>query len=203
MKNQVFGSYREYLSVLRLFNDLSLENQQRIRRELQNRHHGVPILMEMIHGYFVYHLTPLMNMLPEDEDYPEIVWVRKWFTDPEINEEETKYLPQYIAKAAAEALASQCQVLNGFWESLCWSLLPIFKECFEVNHLLEFGFVSERFNAWIIRVVGDPEMCPNSDLRLQMLLLYRWLLKVDDDNREQARVTYTGMLFCRQPHEHY
>ena len=29
-------------------------------------------------------------------------------------------------------------------------------------------------------------MCPNADLRLHMLLLYRWLLKVDDDNCEQA-----------------
>ena len=46
---------------------------------------------------------------------PEIVWLRKWFIEPEINEEETKCLPLYIVIAAAEALASQCQVLNGFW----------------------------------------------------------------------------------------
>ena len=32
----------------------------------------------------------------------------------------------------------------------------------------------------------DPEMCPNSDLRLQMSILYGYLLKVDDNNREQA-----------------
>ena len=187
VRKALFGSYREYLKGLREFNDSSLENQQQVRRELQNRYHGVlPILTEMLHGYFFYHLTPLMNMLPEDEDYPEIVWVRKWFIEPEINEEETKYLPQYIVKATAEALASQCQVVNVFWESVCFSLLPVFKQCFEVNNFLKFGFVSKRFNAWIIRVVGDPKMCPNSDLRLQMLLLYRWLLKVDNDNHEEA-----------------
>ena len=87
----------------------------------------------------------------------------------------------YTVKEVAEALASQCQVLNGFWESLCWNLLPIFKEYFELT-----SFVSDIFNCWIFRVVGDPEMCSDPDLRLQMLVLYRKLLKVDDNNREQA-----------------
>ena len=113
--------------MLAKFDDLILENRQHVRREIQNHYHWMPsLIMEILKDYFVFQLTPLMNMLPEDEDYPDFVWLRKWFTEPEINEEETKCLPLYIVKAAAEALASQCQVLNGFWgeyAGICFQFL--------------------------------------------------------------------------------
>ena len=57
--------------------------QQQFQRELQNRvpefQNRVSLMMEMLHEYFVHQLAPLMNMLPEDVDYPDscYLWILK------------------------------------------------------------------------------------------------------------------------------
>ena len=50
--------------MLAKFDDLILENRQHVRREIQNHYHWMPsLIMEILKDYFVFQLTPLMNIL--------------------------------------------------------------------------------------------------------------------------------------------
>ena len=64
VRKKLFRSFKEHLSMLAKFDDLILENRQHVRREIQNHYHWMPSwIMEILKDYFVFQLTPLMNIL--------------------------------------------------------------------------------------------------------------------------------------------
>ena len=131
------------------------------------------------------------------DDHPSVQWLFKWFSLPERTADEFYYVVGslldkithyargeaiYVLRAAAEALAVRCPVLDGRWDDVAWVIAGDLGEWKNKS----YGQGSSRLSNWIIRVVGDPKLCPSPCLRLRMLLMYRTIVKFDSHNRTKA-----------------
>ncbi|CAL4187303.1 unnamed protein product, partial [Meganyctiphanes norvegica] len=83
--------------------------------------------------------------------------------------------PAVLCLAAAEALAVKCPILEGSWEYAAWMVVFIVE-----SHELS-GIVSN----WIIKVIGNADICPNAHLRLELMSLLS-KAKIDIHNQTQA-----------------
>ena len=96
----------------------------------------------------------------------------------------------YLCKVAAEALAARCPVLEGSWETAAW-----YVEASNCNYLSsDYGFASDRFSSWIINIIGDPDLCPNSYLRWNLINLFRRM--VNPDKHDQSQAIMSMMFTC-------
>ncbi|CAL4126208.1 unnamed protein product [Meganyctiphanes norvegica] len=155
-------------------------------------------------------LAQLMTIPPDNDKDHDFVWLYQRLAQPNCSVDEFKYVIGtlqenvcqimtdlfddyvydygddgdicYVFKAAAEALAIRCPVLEGPWETVAWR---IFGSLGEWKNK-EYGPASTRLCTWIIHAVGDPYLCPVPELRIYMLRLYRTLVNINDGNREQA-----------------
>ena len=76
----------------------------------------------------------------------------------------------HLFKIAAEALVFKCPVLEGPWELAAWILV---KDSARVR-TDDSAVISTQFKTWIISVIGDPDLCPNYNLRIELIsLLYK------------------------------
>lgn len=85
----------------------------------------------------------------------------------------------YLGIAAVEALATRSHVLVGPWETLAWLALVS-------NYFYKPGinnFASDVFSNWLINVIGDIHLCPNSHLRFQLLYLLKNMVSPSDYNQ--------------------
>ena len=70
---------------------------------------------------------------------------------------------------AAEALAVRNPVLEGPWEYAAWFVVFLnSKYCKEYN----YGIPSDNLIDWLIRVIGDPALCPDHSLRLELMNMF-------------------------------
>ena len=155
------------------------------------------ISMDALDKELMSKLSELTELNEGKDDHPSVQWLFKWFSVPGRTANEFFYVVRdmrdkvtnydedkaiYILRAAAEALAVRCPVLEGRWYDVAWTITYNLGEW----RYKSYGQGSSRLSNWIIRVVGDPKLCPSSSLRLQMLLLYRTLVKFDSNNRTKA-----------------
>ena len=69
-----------------------------------------------------------------------------------------------LSQVAAEALAVKSSILEDPRERTTWLFL--------LTKLSGSYYASDRFCTWIINVIGDPEFCPNSFLRIELLIVF-------------------------------
>ncbi|CAL4064023.1 unnamed protein product [Meganyctiphanes norvegica] len=148
-------------------------------------------------------LAELMTL--KNKNHSAFEQLFKWLVDPQRTGEEFYYiigpLRQHVAKimqehfrqyvfnvdclikVAMEALAVKCPTLEGPWELAAWTLVSeseLYYKVWELESGLftkeDFGPVSDHFSNWIICVIGDPDLCPNPYLRIELVSL---LLLVD------------------------
>ena len=86
----------------------------------------------------------------------------------------------YLGKIAAEALAMRSPVLEGSWEATAWMLQGMNNK----YDSTEYGFASDQFITWIISVIGDSKLCPNSYLRIQLIEIF---IVMADVNKHMTR----------------
>ncbi|CAL4115480.1 unnamed protein product [Meganyctiphanes norvegica] len=90
-----------------------------------------------------------------------------------------------LCKVAAEALAMKCPVLEGSWEQAAWALVMLI----DIKHNqfdYDYSAASNYLCAWIIHVIGDPDICPNTYLRFELMILLKRKVNLDGCNRTQA-----------------
>ncbi|CAL4111280.1 unnamed protein product [Meganyctiphanes norvegica] len=107
----------------------------------------------------------------------------------------------YLFKVAAEALAVKCPILEGSWEQAAWTLMTVsfIKHNFDIevdNNLEsefhsdskepEYSVASDCLSAWVIHVIGDPDICPNPYLRIELMWLLLRMVNINDCNRTQV-----------------
>ena len=89
---------------------------------------------------------------------------------------------QFVVTQSSRFLTHKPLNLEDQWEQIFWDLIPLFEAFFKMwdRHSLSMiterwsdnlGFVSHRFNRWII-CVGDPEKCPNLDIFINWPCIY-------------------------------
>ena len=69
-----------------------------------------------------------------------------------------------LSQVAAEALAVKSSILEDPRERTTWLFL--------LTKLSGSYYASDRFCTWIINVIGDPEFCPDSFLRIELLIVF-------------------------------
>lgn len=172
-------------------------------------------------------LAELVTLKPGNEQHPVVTQLFNLLVDPQLTGEEYTYIigelaeevfrvmeqhfPDYmydkvcfpyLCVTASEALAVRCPVLEGLWEEAAWTLL-VTTYCkqpykfFVSNDLV----VSDRLSAWIIHVIVDADLCPNSYLRLDMLELLMRMVHINEFNVTQvmeAILSMFGSLECDQ-----
>ena len=161
--------------------------------------------MEEISRKIIPYLADLLTLESGDEEHPSVRQVFKCLVDPQLTMHEYVFvigpLAQYIfeitdgyrlmgfnylGRVAAEALAvKNPTVLEGSWETAAWFIVRLLRKYYSDD----FGFASDHLSDWIIRVVGDPDLCPNSYLRLELMHLLLVMVDVKDYNRTQAFVS--------------
>ena len=87
--------------------------------------------------------------------------------DDDIDVEEKQ---DSLFKIALEILAAKCSDLNGKWELAAWVTLNILEDNTKYDSDT-YGFVSMHTSTWIIRMIGDAELCSNEHLRIEMIPL--------------------------------
>ncbi|CAL4128777.1 unnamed protein product [Meganyctiphanes norvegica] len=102
---------------------------------------------------------------------------------------ETRTNSVYLCKVSAEALAARCPFLEGPWETVAWHVVAL-NSSYPSE---EYGFASNFFSAWIISVIGDPNLCPNSYLRFHLITLVRRLV---DNQHNQSQAIMSVMYVC-------
>lgn len=88
----------------------------------------------------------------------------------------------YLCKIAAEALAVRCPVLEGPWETVAWFVTRLSNDYF--SH--DYGVASDRLSIWVISVIGDPDLCPRSYLRIELMHLLLVMVDINEKNMEMA-----------------
>ncbi|CAL4246154.1 unnamed protein product [Meganyctiphanes norvegica] len=171
-----------------------------------------PLHKEMVDRKVTPILAQLLTIPPGIVHHHDMLWLYNWLADPECSVEDFIYVngdlgfdvmitmnrlfKSYVhgsgsinkSRIVIEALAVRCRVIEGPWERLAWSVIDSL-ESYSAEQHAEYGHGSSKLSNWVIRNVGDSELCPNPNLRHKMLLLYRTLVKIDDDNREKALVS--------------
>ena len=72
-------------------------------------------------------------------------------------------------------MAFKCPVLEGPWELAAWTLVMGVK----FNH--RYGaHVSSQRTSWVIKVIADPDMCPNPYLRFELMMAIYRLIDVSN-----------------------
>ena len=139
-------------------------------------------------------LAELVTLEPGNKQHPTVRQLFDWLVNPQRTSEEYIYVLgelaervfsvmeehfseymrdgmdfPYLCVTAAEALAVRCPVLKGPWEEAAWTLISTtFRIHLDDPTVLR---ASERLTAWIIHVIVDPDICPNSSLRFERLEL--------------------------------
>ncbi|CAL4120379.1 unnamed protein product [Meganyctiphanes norvegica] len=85
------------------------------------------------------------------------------------------------ALEAAESLVVESPVLKGPWEHLAW-----FAVYLRSKRLQEFVPASNSYCEWIIRMMGNSDLCPSPYLRLEFLQLFVLEVCVITNNQTQA-----------------
>lgn len=147
-----------------------------------------PLLDKIVElGPGKYHLHPSINK------------VFKWLMDPQRTAIEFNYVVGpfgkykfdltgrfknlYLGLIAAEALAARDASLKGPWEHAGWFVVWLNKEyCREYN----YGIASNNLSDWIIRIMGDPDLCPNHSLRLELMNMFGRMISVKAENGSKA-----------------
>ena len=88
----------------------------------------------------------------------------------------------YLGKIAAEALADRSPILEGAWEYAAWLVVKLNR----VSCPKEEWTTSNKLNNWIIKVTGDPDLCPNSYLRIEMSTLFLNMDSINGRNQTLA-----------------
>lgn len=131
--------------------------------------------------------------------HPSITKVFKWLVDPKCTPQEFNYFVGplcnykfhysgrfknlYLGLIAAEALAVKDPILDGHWEQAAWFVVWLNSEyCKEYN----YGAVSDNLSHWMIRIMGDPDRCPNPSLRLELMIMFGRMVCINDENGTKA-----------------
>lgn len=155
-------------------------------------------------------LLTLTMLRPRMDQHSAVKKLFKWMLDPQRSADEFLYVigplgksawdimedinygyyiqyknigySMYLAKVAAEALAVQCPILDGPWEHVMWLVLAFFGS----YRTDIYGFPSDCLSAWIIRVIGDSNLCPIPHLRIDLIHLLIKIVDINDHNRVLA-----------------
>lgn len=131
--------------------------------------------------------------------HPAISKLFKWLVDPQRTVHEFNYVVGplgqytfeyygrfknlYLGLVAAEALAVRNPILDGPWKHTAWFVVWLNSEfCKEYN----YGTASDNLSDWIIRMMGDPDICPNPYLRLEFMSMFGSMVCVNAKNGKQA-----------------
>ena len=139
----------------------------------------------------VFHLMHDYKYFKREQVIEEFCNIVGWHPDVDIPMLFEKYTEEggaYVFRAAAEAMAIRDPVLEDRWVKVAYTL------CRQLSgsYNKKFGFCSNRFSNWIIRVIGDSKLCPSTDLREQLILLYKTIVQIHNGNRAKA---LTSLMF--------
>ena len=129
-------------------------------------------------------LTEVATLECRNKDHPKIKQLYKWLLVPQRTAQEFCYVIgpliqhvvksqrnafyYYVSSVAAEAIAMRCPVLEGPWEEAAW-ILAIYGR---LNSVYErFNDISSHVGTWLTSVIGDPDLCPNPYLRIELISL--------------------------------
>ena len=148
-------------------------------------------------------LTPILAELstlgPGNDQHLSCRQLFNWLVDPQCTVLEFNYIigslaPHvydimegrrtciYLGKIAAEALAMRSPVLEGSWEATAWMLQGMNNK----YNSAEYGCASDQFITWIISVIGDSKLCPNSYLRIQLIDIFMVMADVNKHMTREA-----------------
>ena len=145
-------------------------------------------------------LEELVSLGPgQYQRHPLISKVFRWLADPQRTPQEFSYVvgPMgcgiftynghyknlYLGLIAAEALATRNPVLKGAWRHAAWFVVWLNSE-YRAEY--NYGIVSDNLSEWIIRVMGDPELCPSPPLRMEFMLMFGRMVSINAENGKQA-----------------
>ena len=89
----------------------------------------------------------------------------------------------YLGLVAAEALALRNPVLVGPWEEAAWFVVWLNNE---YSKEYNYGYASDILSEWIIRIIGDPVLCPNNTLRLGFMNMFSRMVCISHENGRRA-----------------
>ena len=131
--------------------------------------------------------------------HPSISKIFKWLVDPQRTSHEFNYFvgPMgkykfdhsgrfknlYLGLVAAEALALRNPVLVGPWEEAAWFVVWLNNE---YSKEYNYGYASDILSEWIIRIIGDPVLCPNNTLRLGFMNMFSRMVCISHENGRRA-----------------
>ncbi|CAL4122270.1 unnamed protein product, partial [Meganyctiphanes norvegica] len=148
-------------------------------------------------------LKKFMKLSPQIDHHPIVRQLFNWLSNPQQSTAEDfiyvmglvrqncnidigcSFYLRYLGNVVIGALADRCPILEGSWEQATWSVLE-FAGRDEIGTQYSQRFPSIFLSAWIIYVIGDPDICPNPQLRLKLLHLFMKLVIINDQNRTLA-----------------
>ena len=149
-------------------------------------------------------LGPILDILIElgpghYHSHPSIGKIFKWLVDPQRTSQEFNYFvgPMgkykfdhsgrfknlYLGLVAAEALAFRNPLLVGPWEEAAWFVVWLNNE---YSKEYNYGYASDTLSEWIIRIMGDPALCPNNTLRLGFMNMFSRMVCISHENGRRA-----------------
>ena len=147
-------------------------------------------------------LAKLMTLGPQSENHPVFRQLLKWMVNPQHTANDINYVIGplgahvekfynicndplfffvYLGQAAAEALALKSPILEGPWEHTAWLVVYLLR----LYDKDRGGLLSDHLTAWIIRMIGDSNLCPNPHLRIELMFLFN-MVPLDKNNSPQA-----------------
>ncbi|CAL4236300.1 unnamed protein product [Meganyctiphanes norvegica] len=143
-------------------------------------------------------LSEVVMLRSGNKEHPAAKQLSNWLLEPQRTGEEFTYVvgplrwhleqtgvdSYCLNDISMEALAERCPILEGSWELAAWVLVRV----------AEVLMASDRLSAWIIQVIGDPDLCPNPYLRFELVYLIDTML--NDYNRIQAIESVLSAFAC-------
>ncbi|CAL4227521.1 unnamed protein product [Meganyctiphanes norvegica] len=105
------------------------------------------------------------------------------FMEVQMSCDDISEYPRALCLAAAEALAVRCPVLVGSWEYAAWMVVRIVQS-YDLGDIV---------SNWIIKVIGNADICPNANLRMELMSL---LSKAEIDIHNQTQAVEAVMSAC-------
>ena len=153
-------------------------------------------------------LVDLMTLGPQSENHPVFRQLLKWLVNPQRTANDINYVigplgahvefvmvynfcnntydPHlffvYLGQVAAEALALKSPILEGPWEHTAWLVVNMLRFYDDKGGLRR---PSDHLTAWIIKMIGDSNLCPNPHLRIELMFLFD-MVPLDKNNSPQA-----------------
>ena len=145
-------------------------------------------------------LVDLLTLGPQSENHPVFRQLLKWLVNPQRTANDINYVivwmvynlcnntyvPHiffvYLGQVAAEALALKSPILEGPWEHTAWLVVNLLRFYDDKGGLQR---PSDHLTAWIIRMIGDSNLCPNLHLRIELMFLFD-MVPLDKNNSPQA-----------------